>query len=465
VKLKNNIGWLVLVFIVVLAMYIPIIINDWTPKLGLDLEGGISITMQAVGETTSESMEKAADIIRNRINALGLTEPTVAAEGDNRVLVQIPNEKDIDRAKRIVGSTAQLQFRQVLEVLGAGDPAFDTTEVTQIDFSDQEAYQALKDQEIVLAKEEGGNVLKIRLGPTRLTGDIINSATADVASGTNKWQIDFTLTDAAAGQFSDVTTELKDQVEPKNQLAIVLDYEIKSYPRVNEAITKGEGQITGSFTKDEAQDLALVLRLGALPVDFTMPVTEVVSPTLGKESLRQGMLAGIVGLILVMLYMLIIYRGLGLVAVGQLALFGVLTYGLICILGAQIDWTLTLAGIAGIIVSVGISADSSVVYFERLKEEARQGKGIRTSADRAFKNSFRTVLAADFSTFIGALVLWMIAIGPVRGFAFTLGLSTILDVFINYCFTHNVVVLIGRLKVFGNPAMLGVGREAQGEEA
>ncbi len=464
-RLKNNIGWLLLVLAVLVALYVPIIVNGWSPKLGLDLEGGISITMQAVGDSTEESMKKAADIIRNRINALGLTEPVVAPEGSNRVLVQIPHEKDIDRAKRIVGSTAQLQFRQVLEILGAGDPAYDSLQPTPIDYSDEEAYRALKDQEIVLEKAEGGNVFKIRLGPTRLTGDIINSATADVPPGSNKWQIDFTLTDAATGGFAELTTELKGESEPLNQLAIVLDYEVKSYPRVNEAITGGRGQITGSFSKDEAQDLALVLRLGALPVDFTMPVTEVVSPTLGRASLHQGLVAGIIGLALVMLYMLVVYRGLGLVAVGQLALFGLLTYGFICVLGNQMSWTLTLAGIAGIIVAVGISADSSVVYFERLKEEARLGKGIRSSADRAFKSSFRTVLAADFSTFIGALILWMIAIGPVRGFAFTLGLSTVLDVFINYCYTHNAVVLAGRLKVFGRPAALGVGREARGEEA
>ncbi len=464
-KLKNNVGWLVLVLGVLLAIYIPVIIGDMSPKLGLDLEGGISITMQAVGETDADTMEKAAEIIRNRINALGLTEPVVAAEGENRVLVQIPGEKDVDRVKKIIGSTAQLQFRQVLEILAAGDAAYDTTEVTQVDSTDEQAYQALKDQEIVLEKEENGNVYKIKLGPTRLTGDVINTATAAVNQNENGWLINFTLTDAATKQFGDLTTELQPQTSPMNQLAIVLDYSIESHPAVQSAITDGKGEITGDFDKQHAQDLALVLKLGALPVDFTMPVSEVVSPTLGRESLDKALLAGLAGLILVLLYMLIIYRGLGMVAIGQMALFGALTYGIICLLGEWAGWTLTLAGIAGIIVSVGIAADSSVVYFERLKEEVRMGKTMRSSADRAFKNSFRTVIAADFSTFIAALILWMLAIGPVRGFAFTLGLSTVLDVFINYCFTHNVVVLLGRLDIFRKPAMLGVGREAQGEEA
>jgi preprotein translocase subunit SecD len=465
VSLKKNVGWLVLVLGVLLAIYIPVFIKGWSPKLGLDLEGGISITMQAVGETDSGTMDKAAEIIRNRINALGLTEPVVAAEGDNRVLVQIPGEKDMERVKKVIGSTAQLQFRQVLEILGAGDPAYDTTEVTRVDSTDEQAYQALKDQEVVLTSDNNGNIYKIRLSPTRLTGDIISSATAEVDKEKGGWMISFNLTDAATKSFADLTTELQGQTSPLNQLAIVLDYRIESYPSVNTPITEGKGQITGSFDKQRAQDLALVLKLGALPVDFTMPVSEVVSPTLGRESLDKALVAGFIGLLLVILYMLIIYRGLGVVAIGQMALFGALTYGIICLLGNTVNWTLTLAGIAGIIVSVGIAADSSVVYFERLKEEARMGKTMRSSADRAFKNSFRTVIAADFSTFIAALILWMLAIGPVRGFAFTLGLSTVLDVFINYCFTHNVVVLAGRLKIFRNPAMLGVGREAQGEEA
>lgn len=464
-SLKKNIGWLVLVLGVLLAIYIPVFIEGWNPKLGLDLEGGISITMQAVGQTDSGTMEKAAEIIRNRINALGLTEPAVAAEGDNRVLVQIPGEKDVERVKKVIGSTAQLQFRQVQEILTAGDAAYDTTEVTKVDPTDEQAYQALKDQEVILTSDENGNVYKIKLSPTRLTGDIISTSTAEVDKNKGGWMISFTLTDAATKPFGDLTTELKGQTSPLNQLAIVLDYKIESYPSVNEAITDGKGQITGSFTKQRAQDLALVLKLGALPVDFTMPVSEVVSPTLGQESLDKALIAGLIGLLLVMLYMFVMYRGLGVVALGQLALFGALNYGIICIIGNTVSWTLTLAGIAGIIVSIGIAADSSVVYFERLKEEVRQGKTMRSSADRAFKNSFRTVIAADFTTFIAALILWMLAIGPVRGFAFTLGLSTILDVGINYCFTHNAVVLLARLKIFRNPALLGVGREAKGEEA
>jgi preprotein translocase subunit SecD len=460
VSLKRNVGWLVLVLGVLLAIYLPVIIQGLSPKQGLDLEGGVSITMQAMGDSNAESMDKAAQIIRNRINALGLTEPVVAAEGNSRVLVQVPGEKDIDRVVRIIGSTAQLQFREVLQILRAGEADYDSTPVTQVDPTDEKAYQELKGQEIVLEKREGDNLLKVKLGPTELTGDIISDAQAARDDKNGGWKIDFQLKDAYAKEFADLTEKLTDK-----QLAIVLDYRIESYPTVKDRIEGGNGEITGSFTKQEAQDLALVLRMGALPVDFRMERSELVSPTLGRESLRQGLIAGIVGLILVVVYMLLVYRGLGCVALLQLLLFGLLAYGIISLLGELAGWTLTLSGIAGIIVSIGISADSSVVYFERLKEEVREGRSLRSSADRAYKSAFRTIIAADFSTFIAAVILFWLALGPVRGFAFTLGLSTVLDVFISYFFTHNIVVLAGRLKPFERPAVVGVGRELKGGEA
>lgn len=459
-SLKRNVGYLLVVPGVLLVIYLLVFINGLSPKLGLDLEGGVSITMKAIGQSNAEAMEKAAQIIRNRVNALGLTEPVVAAEGSSRVLVQIPGEKDIARVERIIGSTAQLQFREVLQVLHAGENDYDTTEVTPIDPTDEEAYQSLKDQEIVLEKQEGDNLLKVKLGPTRLSGEIISDAQAVRDEKGGGWKIDFQLKDAFSKQFADLTGELTDK-----QLAIVLDYRLESYPTVKDRIEGGRGEITGSFTKQEAQDLALILRMGALPVDFRMERSELVSPTLGREFLRQGLIAGIVGLVLVIVYMLLVYRGLGCIALLQLLIFGLLTYGIISLLGRYGGWTLTLSGIAGIIVSIGISADSSVVYFERLKEEVREGRNLRSCADRAYKSAFRTIIAADFSTFLAAVILFLLALGPVRGFAFTLGLSTVLDVFISWFFTHNVVVLAGRLRPFSRPALVGVGKELEGREA
>ncbi len=461
-KTGRALVYLAIIAAVLLAMYVPIIVGGFGPKLGLDLEGGVSVTLQALGDVKGDSVSKAAGIVRNRVNALGLAEPVVATLGNNRILVQIPGIQDTERVLSIIGSTAQLQFREVLEELTTDSGNYEATEITVPDPDDVEAYQALKDQEIVLQKEgRDGEILKVRMGPTRLTGDIIASADAAVSEGEGGgYKIVFKLTDEATPQFAALTQELL-----QKKLAIVLDYNLESFPTVQSPIDTGEGEITGDFSREEARDLAMVLKIGALPVEFDPdPLVENISATLGRDSLRQGLIAGLVGLILVILYMLLVYRGLGVVTALALMVFGLFIYGIICLLGQFIDWKLTLAGIAGIIVSIGISADSGVVYFERLKEEVRDGKTLRSSADRGYKSAFRTIIAADTATFITAFILWILAMGPVKGFAFTLGVATILDVVISYFFTHPTVVLMSRLSVYDKPGFVGVGREAQGGE-
>ncbi len=461
-KSGRSVIWLAFLAVLLLAIYVPIAVMGWTPRLGLDLQGGISVTLKALGDAKSEQMEKAADIIRRRVNALGLTEPVVAPQGNNRILVQIPGEQDPDRVLSIIGTTAQLQFREVLEVIPPTDEKYEATPLTEINPEKLEEYQALKDQEVVLPyRGKDGQEIKLRLGKTELTGDIIKDAQAAVDERHGGYKIVFELTPEATKQFADLTSRLVNR-----QLAIVLDYNVESYPTVNEAITDGRGEITGDFTRDEARDLAMVLRMGALPVEFEPdPLVENVSATLGRDSLRQGLVAGLVGLGLVLLFMLAMYRLLGIVTGLALALFGLFMYGTIVLLGRAIDWSLTLSAIAGVIVSVGISADSSVVFFERLKEEVRGGKKVRSSVDRAYRSAFRTIIAADAATFIAALILWLLAMGPVRGFAFTLGLSTIFDVFISYGFTRNAVSLLSRLEAFNRPRNVGVGKEILGSEA
>jgi protein-export membrane protein SecD len=448
--------------VVLLGIYLPVIIGGFEPQLGLDLQGGMSVTLQALGEASGEQMAKAADIVRNRVNALGLAEPVVAAQGNNRILVQIPGVQDTERVLSIIGSSAQLQFREVLEVIYPGDEAYESTVITAPDPEEVEAYQALKEQEIVLLGEaDAEEKPKVRMGPTRLTGDIIASAVAAVDQEKGGYKIEFTLTDEAAPKFASLTQELL-----QKQLAIVLDYNLESFPTVQSAIEDGKGEITGDFSREEARDLALVLKMGALPVEFEPdPLVENISATLGRDSLRQGLAAGLLGLILVVLYMALFYRGLGGVTSFALVLFGLLIYGIVCLLGQFLDWKLTLAGIAGVVVSIGISADSSVVYFERHKEEVRDGKTLRSSVDRAYKSAFRTIIAADAATFITAFILWVLAMGAVKGFAFALGLATILDVFISYFFTHPAVSLLSRLKIYGRPRFIGVGKEVRGGEA
>lgn len=461
-KTGRSLGMLTAVVAVLLAIYIPILVGGYGPRLGLDLQGGISVTLQALGETDSAKIEKAAEIVRRRVNALGLTEPVVAPQGNNRVLVQIPGEQDPDRVLRIIGSTAQLQFREVLEVIYPGSEKYDQTEATRIDPENLEAYQALKDQEIVLEKEgKNGEALKVRLGPTRLTGDIIDTAEAAVDQQRGGYKIDFRLTSEAAPEFAALTKELLNK-----QLAIVLDYHLESFPTVQSEITNGQGEITGDFSREEARDLAMVLKMGALPVEFDPnPLVENVSATLGRDSLRQGLIAGLVGLVLVVLFMLLVYRLLGIVTCAALVIFGLLMFGIIVLLGQFVSWSLTLAGIAGVVVSIGISADSSIVFFERLKEEVREGKSLRSSVDRAYRSAFRTIIAADAATFITAFILWILAMGPVKGFAFTLGLATLLDVFISYFFTHHAVSLLSRLEAYNRPRLVGVGKEILGGEA
>ncbi|MGQ9537398.1 MAG: protein translocase subunit SecD [Actinomycetota bacterium] len=454
--------WMLLtVALVLLGLYVPILVGGYGPRLGLDLQGGISVTLQALGEADGAKLEKAAEIVRRRVNALGLTEPVVAPQGNNRVLVQIPGEQDPERVLRIIGSTAQLQFREVLEIVSPGSKNYETTQLTVVNPEDLEAYKALKDQEIVLEKEtKNGEMLKVRLGPTRLTGDIIDTADAAVDQERGGYKIVFQLTSEATPDFAALTKELLGK-----QLAIVLDYSLESFPTVQSEISDGRGEITGDFSRDEARDLALVLKMGALPLEFDPnPLVENVSATLGRDSLRQGLIAGLVGLILVAVFMLSVYRLLGIVTCFSLVIFGLLMFGIISFLGRFLHWSLTLAGIAGVVVSIGISADSSVVFFERLKEEVREGKTVRASADRAYRSAFRTIIAADAATFITAFILWILAMGPVKGFAFTLGLATLLDVFISFFFTRHAVLLLSRLSAYNRPRLVGVGREVLGGE-
>jgi preprotein translocase subunit SecD len=243
-----------------------------------------------------------------------------------------------------------------------------------------------------------------------------------------------------------------------NQIAIDLDGVVRSAPRLDQTNFPGSGVITGSFTQGEAKDLALVLKYGSLPVQLDRQTVQTVSASLGKDSLHAGLLAGMVGLALVGVYMVLYYRALGLVVWLGLSLTGAIMYSLVTYLGSTSGLALSLAGATGIIVSVGVTVDSYVVYFERLKDEIRSGKTIRSSVDRGFARAYRTILAADAASIIGAAVLYVLSVGSVRGFAFFLGLSSLLDIFMAYFFTRPMVVLLGRSRLFTEARWVGVGR-------
>lgn len=483
------------------------------PLLGLDLVGGISVILSGPQTADRDVMERALESIRERVDALGVAEPDISLLGGNLIQVQLPglggqgtveqrgrrfcalsssgglvgcfNERadaeaaakaqSQQRVLQIIGQTARLDQRQVLQQLApsdAEDSPYLTTAFTEgviplndpfrqsPDFKEEPPQGAgLVTYEDIDGNERftPGTDPKYQLGPVEITGAALSKATAVfVPSGQSNtqatvgWQINFEMNPEGARQFSDVTTRLTGQ-----NLAIVLDNVVQSAPTINEPITGGRGQITGSFTEAEARDLAVVLNAGALPVNLQREEVRTVSPTLGSESLRQGIFAGIVGLVLLMLYLLFYYRLLGVVTWFGMAIWAALALGLVSLAGEAIGYALTLAGVAGIVVSLGITADSYIVFYERLKDEVRHGKSLRAAVQPAFRRAWRTIVAADIVTIGAALVLYLLAVGSVRGFALTLGLATALDMFVVYFFKRPLVFLIARSPTLSN--MRGVG--------
>ncbi len=350
-----------------------------------------------------------------------------------------------ERLLEVIGTTARLEEREVLATLAPGDPAYDATPVTCGTEAERAtpacSDEALADRDVVYLGEDGRT--KYKLGPVRITGDAIARATATYGSGGQAavagWRVLFDLTKEGGRRFAEITQELVGR-----QLAIVLDRVVISAPVIREPITGGSGEITGSFTEQEAKDLATVLNAGALPVSLTTEQVVTVSPTLGEQSLRQGLIAGIGGLLALALYLLFYYRLLAFVAWLGMAIWAALALGLVALAGTTIGYTLTLAGVAGLVISLGVTTDSYIVFFERLKDEVRSGRTPRSAVQPAFKRAYRTIVAADVVTALAAVILYVTAVSSVRGFALTLGVSTALDLFVVYFFKRPAVFLIAR---------------------
>jgi preprotein translocase subunit SecD len=432
-----------------------------TPNLGLDLQGGASVVLQPKHKAKASALDQAIEIIRSRVDALGVAEPDISRQG-NSIIIQLPGVKNQKRALSIVGQTAQLLFRPVVGTLppeSTPPPAAPGSPPTTASAASVPTTPREQDdpKQVVVLPELDRKTKKVtaryQLGPAELTGRALSGATATVDPNTGQWQVDFTLNGTGSKQF--------DQLAQRNfhkQVAIDLDGQVQSAPTINAQQFNGKGQISGNFSQSDAKNLALVLRYGALPIVLEPQTVQTVSATLGKDSLSAGLVAGAVGLGLVALYMVAYYRALGFVVWVGLAVSGALLYSIISWLGKSSGLALSLAGATGIIVSVGVTVDSYVVYFERLKDEIRTGKTIRSSVDRGFTRAYRTILAADAVSFIGALLLYWLTVGPVRGFAFFLGLSTLLDVITAYMFTRPMVVLLGRNRLFTEARWLGVAR-------
>jgi preprotein translocase subunit SecD len=443
-------------------------------KLGLDLRGGTSVTLQpriAPGEEgtiTNEAIDQAVAIIRQRVNSLGVAESEVAAQGSGtsrQIVISVPGDTG-RRVVDLVGQTAELRFRQVLAT-GAGassvvdptaTPVAGVTPEINAQFASFDCTLAenrqgtgtdLPSQTIVACDRAG--LTKYILGPAEVLGRQISEASAglDTQSG-SAWFVSLTFNGEGTAAFAAVTSRVTSLPEPNNQLAIVLDGLVVSAPRINEAIPSGTAQITGSFTQLEAKDLANVLKYGALPLAFDRGEVQQVSPTLGADQLDAGLIAGALGLALVVIFTLAYYRMLGFVTVGSLAIAGLMLYLLFLLLGEWIGFTLTLAGIAGAIVAIGVTADSFIVYFERVRDEMREGRSLRTAVETGWIRARRTILIADFVSLIAAVLLYFFAVGGVRGFAFTLGLTTVIDLIIIFVFTKPALVLVSRMKFFNS---------------
>ncbi len=347
--------------------------------------------------------------------------------------------------------SAPVTERQPGQVL-TGDPATDEN-FAALDCSNEANRRGVgandrPDQQIVACDKDG--TVKYKLDVAKVVGTDVKGASASpISQGTGGWQVLVQFT----GEGQDTFTELTRNTVGR-QVAVVLDGVVQSAPTINQRIDS-DAQITGSFTQGSATELANVLKFGALPLTFVAQEEQTISPTLGTDQLRSGLLAGGIGLIAVVLYSLLYYRALGFVTILSLLVSGVLTYAAVVILGKQIGFALSLAGIAGFIVAVGITADSFVVYFERLKDEIKEGRTPRSAVDRAWVRARRTILSADTVSFLAAVILYFVSVGSVRGFAFTLGLSTLLDVVVVFLFTRPLVSFLSRFSWFSRSGPTG----------
>ncbi len=518
--------------------------KTWTPKLGLDLQGGTTITLTAKNTTGSgsvdpASLQQARGIIQNRVDSLGVGESEVVTAGNDQIIVTVPNVQRDDLV-RLVGQTAVLRFRAVYlaeqlappvpagpspSVSGAPSAAPSTepspgpsanapstvpsaqprssatnqrplpglptappapvvpcsaeapgtppdkavewqpTQNCQAQFASFtcDTPQTESPDQPLFACDQGGTE-KYLLGPTLIEGNQLTGATAGVPQNGIQWVVNLDFNAAGGTAFENATRALSARPEPGNRFAIVLDGRSISAPSVSAAIPGGSAEISGSFNQKSATELANVLKYGALPLAFDVSEVSNVSATLGGEQLRAGLIAGIIGLTLVIAFCFLYYRGLGLVVVASLAIAGIITYASMVLLGSSVGFALNLPGIAGAIVAIGITADSFVIYFERIRDEVRDGRSLRTAVETGWRRARQTVLIADAVSMLSAVVLFILAIGSVKGFAFTLGLTTMIDVLVVFMFTKPLMTLLARTRFFGgghklsglDPGHLGV---------
>ncbi|MFJ9930557.1 MULTISPECIES: protein translocase subunit SecD [Streptomyces] len=522
-----------------------------TPRLGIDLAGGTSITLKAKADQGSAinkaNMDTAVDIMNRRVNGLGVSEAEVQTQGNDNIIVNIPRGTNSKEAQQQVGTTAKLYFRPVLASepsgaaaspspsgsptgspttgsspkpgsspsasastgqkasssssssptasattqgravtdalkagstpspsatptggssakatpspsasAGGGDTAklqaqYAALDCTKPDDRAKAGNNAKPGEPTIACGKVGKNYYKYVLGPAAVDGTEVKKAQAVFdTQGASGWQVQMTFNSTGAKKFADITGQLAKNQAPQNEFGIVLDGEVVSSPYVSQAITGGQAEISGSFTQQDAQSLANMLSYGALPLSFQEQSVTTVTAALGGQQLHAGLLAGAIGLALVVLYLVVYYRGLSLVAMASLVVSAILTYVIMSLLGPTIGFALNLPAVCGAIVAIGITADSFIVYFERIRDEIREGRSLRPAVERAWPRARRTVLVSDFVSFLAAAVLFIVTVGKVQGFAFTLGLTTLLDVVVVFLFTKPLMTLLARRPFFAN---------------
>ncbi len=499
---RKRLSWLLALIITFAAIIgIGVATNTpgatYAPELALDLQGGTSIILAPSvqdGKTVStEQLSQAVSIIRQRVDSTGVSESTVTTSGDKNIIVEIPGTPS-DSTLQLIKSSAKLEFRAVLvtdagtsasvggDATASASPkassspsASSTPNAAPTDASDLNWITAelrakydsfscatefrqpgqVDDPTQPLITCDSSRTQKFILGPVEVDGSNIADAqagtvTTSTGASTNEWAVNLEFDGEGTTAFSAVTSRLYPLASPRNQFAVTLDGYVITAPQTNAVITNGSAQITGSFTQESSKSLADQLKYGSLPIGFEVQSQENISATLGTESLRGGLLAGLIGLILVIVYAFFQYRGLAVVTVGSLVVAAMVVYLLISLLSWRQGYRLSLAGVAGLIVAIGITADSFIVYFERVRDELRDGRTLSAAVEAGWSRAIRTILVSGGVSLLAAVVLWALTVGSVRGFAFTLGLTTLIDLAVVTLFTHPMLQILAQTKFFSS---------------
>lgn len=496
--------WLLVVFLIASGVLVGGVLSGKTsfaPKLALDLEGGTQMILaprvQGDQAISQEQLDQAVEIIRQRVDGAGVTESEITTQSGRNVVVSMPGVPS-QETRDLIQASANMEFRPVLitgafnatpeadrtpakdlpKPTGKPENPSDTNWISADLYKQFEAYDCpteLKEasttthdpaKPMISCDERMG--VKYILGPQEIPGDQISDAYAQLARGVNgsvtgEWVVVIEFNSEGTKTFADTTQRLISLTGSRNQFAIVLDGNTISAPTTNAVISDGRPQISGGFTQETSQALAEQLKYGALPISFDIQSEQQVSATLGADQLKAGLIAGIIGLIAVFIYSIFQYRALGFVTIASLIASGVLTYLALVLLGWGMNYRLSLAGVAGLIVAIGLIADSFIVYFERVRDELRDGRPLASAVAIGWKRAERTILASKAVNVLAAVVLYIVAVGNVRGFAFTLGLTAIIDLVVVYGMTHPTLVLLARTKFFAeghrfsglDPSLLG----------